>query len=405
MTTTPQHGDSEPLILVLGTAEWNAQIATNQHYVVRELSRMFDVQFVESLGLRRPKLDAKDLGRMAGRLRRSVGASEPAESSTRPVPARAKVISPIVVPVHRRSTRLTNRILLHRAVAEWRESTRPKILWAFTPVTYDLEQYADATIYHCVDILREFPGIDEVAVDAGERNLAERARFAIATSHAVADHLRGMGFPLVHTLPNVADVDVFASASRPSAQRRPAALFAGNLTPHKLDFELLRELTIALRGRGDMLLAGPVAAGGGGFDGELAELQRLGAQHLGVLTLDRLAQVTGEVSVGLIPYARNSYTTGVSPLKCYEYLAGGIHVVSTPIPEVVRAAANTHFIEVADSTPGFVRSVLATIAPPSDAAIHARGAYAQDFGWAGRGRLLRQFAAEVLGRPAESAGV
>jgi glycosyltransferase involved in cell wall biosynthesis len=260
-------------------------------------------------------------------------------------------------------------------------------------------------MYHCVDILREFPGIDAVAVDAGEANLATRASAAIATSHAVADHLRAAGFPDVRTLSNVADVDVFSAAARPAAQRRPAALFAGNLTPHKLDFDLLRALAVALQGRGELLLAGPVAAGGGGFDRELAELERLGARHLGVLTLDRLAEVTGECTVGLIPYARNSYTTGVSPLKCYEYLAGGVHVVSTGIPEVVRAAANTDFMDVADTTESFVDRVLRTIDPAPDAELRARSEYAQDFGWSRRGRLLRDTVAEIMEQSTENAGV
>ena len=391
------------MILVLGTAEWSAQIATNQHYVVRELARAFETHFVESLGLRRVRLDAKDLGRMARRLRNSIRAQ--AAAPYRPIPDGAKVISPVVVPLHRPATRLPNRILLHRAVAEWRRSTRPKILWTFTPVTYDLEQHADVTLYHCVDILRAFPGIDAVAVAAGEANLAARARVAIATSDAVAEHLGAVGFPEVRTLPNVADVGVFEAAARPAAQRRPAAIFAGNLSPHKLDFDLLRRLAGALRGRGELLLAGPVAAGGGEFDRELAELDRLGARHLGVLTLDRLAEVTGECTVGLIPYARNSYTAGVSPLKCYEYLAGGLNVVSTAIPDVVRAAQDTAFIDVADSAEGFIASVLATIDPAPDADIRARSDYARHFGWSRRGQLLRDIVAEVTGRPAENAGV
>lgn len=410
MTTIPPHGDSlvdapdsGPMVLILGTAEWSSQIATNQHYVVRELARAFDTHFVESLGLRRVRLDAKDLSRMARRLRNSVGGRTVA--TYRPIPDGAKVISPIIVPLHRRSTRLPNRILLHRAVAEWRRSTRPKILWTFTPVTYGLERYADATLYHCVDILRAFPGIDAVAVDAGETSLAAGARVAIATSDAVADHLADVGFPEIRTLPNVADVSLFTSAARPSAQRRPAAVFAGNLSPHKLDFPLLRTLAGALRGRGELLLAGPVAAGGGGFDRELAELEELGARHLGVLTLDRLAEVVGECTVGLIPYARNSYTTGVSPLKCYEYLAGGLNVVSTPIPDVVRAAAGTPFIEVAGSTEEFVGRVLATIAPASDAEIQARGESAERFGWSDRGDLLRNLVTELMGLPAENARV
>jgi len=394
----------EPIILVLGTAEWSSPIATNQHYVVRALAQAYETHFVESLGLRRPKLDAKDVGRMARRLRNSVGSGQ-AVASYREIPDNAKVISPIIVPVHRQATRIPNRVLLHRAVAEWRLSNRPRILWTFTPVTYGLENFADATLYHCVDILQEFPGIDGVAVSAGERNLSRRARTAIATSHAVADHLRGVGFGSVRTLPNVAEVGIFSAKSRPAAGRRPAALFAGNLTPHKLDFELLRTLAQALRGRGELLLAGPVAAGGGGFDAELAELQGLGAKHLGTLTLEQLAEVTGECSVGLIPYARNSYTTGVSPLKCYEYLAGGLNVVSTAIPEVIRAAAGTGFMHVADSTQNFVDQVLATINPAPDAQIAARTDYAQSFGWAQRGQLLRNIVAEFMGRPAENAGV
>jgi teichuronic acid biosynthesis glycosyltransferase TuaH len=56
-------------ILVLGTAEWNSPIATNQHYVVRELAAGAQVTFTESLGLRRPKIVRADRVRMGKRLR------------------------------------------------------------------------------------------------------------------------------------------------------------------------------------------------------------------------------------------------------------------------------------------------------------------------------------------------
>lgn len=409
MPTTPPHGAARPdappagpTILVLGTAEWSAPIATNQHYVVRELARAFDTHFVESLGLRRVRVDARDLGRMARRLRNSLWGR--AAAAHRPIPERAKVISPLVVPLHRRPTRLANRLLLERAVARWRRSPRPRVLWAFTPVTYDLERHADVTVYHCVDLLQAFPGVDSIAVAAGERSLAARARVAIATSDAVARHLDAVGFARVRTLPNVADVDVFSAAARPAARRRPAAIFAGNLSPHKLDVELLRALAAALRGRGELLLAGPLAAGGGGFDRELAELARLGATYLGVLTLDRLAEVVGGCTVGLIPYARNAYTAGVSPLKCYEYLAGGLSVVSTAIPDVARAAGDTGFIAVADSVDGFVTRVLDAIAPGTDADVRARGRHARDFGWPNRGHLLRDILRDEIRRGDTAAG-
>lgn len=417
MTTPPSPpdplsgaGSAAPTILVLGTAEWNAQIATNQHYVVRELARDSDTYFVESLGLRRVRLDSKDVTRIAKRLRHSL-AGHQTTAAYRPIPERATVISPLIVPIHQRPTRLPNRLLLQRAVAEWRRSPSPRILWTFTPVTYGLEQYADFTLYHCVDILQAFPGIDASAVSAGERNLAERADLTIGTSQAVTAHLTDVGFTEVLTLPNVAEIDVFSAASQPAAQRLPAALFAGNLSPHKLDFELLRALTTALQGHGELLLAGPIAAGGGGFDRELAHLEGLGARYLGVLTLDQLAAVAGTCSVGLIPYALNDYTAGVSPLKCYEYLSSGLNVVSTPIPDVVQAARATQHITAASSTGDFVGQVLATIRPGTDDVIEARVRYAGDFGWRSRGGLLRDIAhrmprrvAEVVARPAGETG-
>ncbi|MFY1691958.1 glycosyltransferase [Plantactinospora sp. WMMB782] len=384
-----------PTMLVLGTAEWSAQIATNQHYVVREFARDFETHFVESLGLRRVRLDARDLSRIARRVRNRVRGH--AGTTHRPVPERARIVSPLIVPVHRRPTRLVNRILLERAVTAWRNSPRPRGLWTFTPVTYGLERYADFTVYHCVDLLGTFPGVDAVAVAAGERRLAALARPAIATSEAVGAHLRTTGFPDVRVLPNVADVDVFAAAGRPAAQRRPAALFAGNLSPHKLDYPLLRALAEGLRGRGELLLAGPVAAGGGGFDTELAELVRLGARYLGVLGIDELAEVAGTATVGLVPYALNPYTTGVSPLKCYEYLSAGLSVVSTAVPDVVRAARGSDAIGVADSVDDFVARVLGALAPATDPEIAARVGHARDFGWRARGELLRGIAGQAAG--------
>src|SRR5262249_45568472 len=128
-TAEPAHRreSSPPDVLVLGTAEWDAPIATNQHYVTRELARAADVMFVESLGLRRPTLRRDDLTRMASRVRRAF-AGQPT-LARRPRPERTRVISPLVVPLHRAPTRPINRALLRRATSAWLTSTSPRILW------------------------------------------------------------------------------------------------------------------------------------------------------------------------------------------------------------------------------------------------------------------------------------
>jgi teichuronic acid biosynthesis glycosyltransferase TuaH len=300
-----------------------------------------------------------------------------------------------MVPLHRAPTRPLNRALLRRSVSEWLNTRGRRILWTFTPVTYGLDTEADLTIYHCVDLLSEFPGIDRVAIQRGEKELSSRVALAIATSQAVADHLTATGFPEVLLLTNVADTSVFEAVSLPSEKRRPAALFAGNLSPHKIDVDLLKALVSGLRGRGELLLAGPVAAGGGSYEQELKELESLGARYLGVLSLHELAKVAGQCTVGLVPYALNSYTQGVSPLKCYEYLASGLTVVSTQLPEVQRIAAQNPYVTAVERQ-DFTKSVLAEIDPASDSVRLARMVHAENGSWARRGELLRTLLAESL---------
>ncbi|MFI5891232.1 glycosyl transferase family 1 [Actinoplanes sp. NPDC051513] len=386
-------------VLILGTAEWDSAIATNQHYVTRELAAAADVTFVESLGLRRPTLRRADVARMAARGRRAFASAAPAAGSSAPGRARpdhTRIVSPIVVPVHRAPTRLLNRTLLRRSTAEWLESSRPRVLWTFTPVTYGLENAADVVIYHCVDLLAKFPGIDGVAVGRGERNLAARpGMVAIATSQAVHEHLVGTGFPRVELLQNVADVSVFAEGSRPAAERRPSVIFSGNLTTAKLDMPLLVSLAKALHGRGELLLAGPLAAGGGSFTAELQQLEELGARYLGLLTPKELAAAAGTCAVGLIPYAINDYTTGVSPLKCFEYLSSGLSVLSTPLPSV-RALAQTNPHVVAAEGADVLDHLSRMLAPVTDDVIADRVDSAGRHGWGERGQVLRDLLAAEL---------
>ncbi|WBB70641.1 glycosyl transferase family 1 [Micromonospora sp. WMMD812] len=389
--SVPEHtrlGEGPPAnVLMLGTAEWDSPIATNQHYVARELARTTNVTFVESLGLRRPTLRRDDVVRMASRVRRAMGDRE--TPAHRPRPAGAHIVSPLVLPVHRTPTRPLNRALLRRATGAWLTSQRPRVLWTFTPVTYGLEAAADVVIYHCVDLLATFPGVDGVAVARGERSLSSRTAVAIATSTAVQDHLVAAGFPRVELLPNVADVSVFAAASRPAAERRPAVLFSGNLTVHKLDLPLLESIAIALRGHGELLLAGPLAAGGGSFDAELRRLEKLGARHLGVLTPAQLAEVAGTCAVGLIPYAINDYTRGVSPLKCFEYLSSGLAVLSTGLPAVTELARTNPHVTAAEAG-DLVARLPELLGPVSDTVLGDRMASAAEHGWEGRGAVLRE---------------
>lgn len=392
--TTPEATARRAAILVLGTADWDQPIATNQHYVTRELLRVprFDVMFVESLALRRPQLTRRDLSRVLNRVRAALGPRRQNPQATyRDRPDRLTVLSPLVVPVHRGFLSLPNRILLRSRVKQWIEHDGPKVLWAYTPVTYGLEQIADSVVYHCVDLLGAFPGIDRVAIDRGERRLASVGARAAATSAVVKKHLEAQGFESVELWENVADTDVIATSS-PSESVRIAGrvIFSGNLSPKKVNYEIL----IALAQRGlHVSVAGPRAEGGGADSAQFDALLDAGVEYLGMLTLPELSHELARSTVGLVPYALNEYTHGVSPLKTYEYLAAGLSVVSTEIPGVRPDGIDVH---VAQGVSAFVERCIELSAQTTAADVRRRIASAAPMSWTARGAAIRTFVSEGL---------
>jgi teichuronic acid biosynthesis glycosyltransferase TuaH len=383
--TRPTRAPGRIQVLVLGTADWNQPIATNQHYAVRELCKdpLLEVTFVESMGLRRPEFRLRDLRRMGRRIFAIFGPRSPRDE-WRPRPEGLSVVSPLVIPWHLGPAAWVNQMLLRRRLRGWSQATQRKLLWVYTPVTYGLEVCADAVVYHCVDLLAEVEGIDTRVVEAGERRLADAGAVAIGTSRVVADHLQGCGFSEVHCWENVADTEVISSASPESARRVPGrVIFAGNLAPQKVDFDLMKSLS---RAGLDVVVAGPRAEGGGSDEVEFAELIEAGVTYLGMLKLEELAQELVQCTVGLIPYRLNDYTRGVSPLKTSEYLAAGLAVVASDLPGV-----DPHGLDVMRlGGPGeFVKAVRGLSPSLSSESIQRRVALALRHSWQARGDQLR----------------
>lgn len=381
-------------VLVLGTAEWNAPIATNQHYIVRELARdtHFDIHYMESMALRRPQVTRADLARIAGRVRRALAPTRGGESGglRRDVPDGVRITSTMVIPVHTGPARAVNRRLLYRQVADWLSHDGPRILLTYTPVTYGLERYADGAFYHCVDLLGTFPGIDPRLIDANEARLAAAGVVAIGTSRAVAEHLRRRGFGSPILWENVADVGVYEGASG-AADERSGAVFAGNLTTAKLDVTLLQSV---VDGGVDLALAGPLGEGTGPEEPLGRLMARQGVTYLGLLGPEDLASVCGRRAVGLVPYAVNEYTRGVSPLKVYEYLASGLPVVSTLLPGV-HADGEDVFVSDADEFVWRTRDLAAS--GVEQAEVDRRVGKARGHSWNGRGRQFRELFDKALG--------
>ena len=312
-------------LLCVSSADWDAPLWTNkQHLMLRLADRGVRVLYVDSLGLRRPILSATDTRRIVKRLLRW----RPHAVQVAPNLLRD---SPLVVPLHG-SPRIDalNKHLLRARIRRnlVAHRLRRPILWTYVPQAldlYDPERFG-ALVYHCVDRLGSYPGIDSDAFDRAERDLVSAADVVIASSRPLVKHLKSRGASDVVYWPNPADVESFSSvAINADDTGQPVAGFIGALDPNKIDEHLLAGVAERLpHWRFDLV-------------GEGALRTRLPANvHIrGHASRDNLPRVVTRFTAGIIPYAITPYTHGVFPMKVFEYLATGIPVVSTPLPSLL----------------------------------------------------------------------
>lgn len=117
---------------------------------------------------------------------------------------------------------------------------------------------------------------------------------------------------------------------------------------------------------------------------DLAAVKDLPNVHLlGQKPFSALPAYCRGIDVGIIPFRMNRLTMRANPLKLREYLAAGLPVVSTPMPEVARLGPSVHLAEGADD---FIRRIESALAEASrDKSARGRRALSmQGEGWEAR---------------------
>jgi glycosyltransferase involved in cell wall biosynthesis len=214
------------------------------------------------------------------------------------------------------------------------------IVWGFTYNFDRTEAYKSSvrTVYDWIDDLDVFPYNREFLERTHERALKE-ARLVVSVARRL--HKRAIDErPDALYLPNGVEYDRFAGQSikppndpdiDPSwTNGKRLAGYFGALAEW-FDYDLLDEVA-ALRPDWNFLLIGPM------HDNSLREhgrsmLKRSNVRWIGPREYKSLPGYLQLFDAAMIPFVINEITLATSPLKLYEYFAGGKPVISTPMPE------------------------------------------------------------------------
>jgi len=339
------------------------------------------VLYVENTGVRRPSIrDAVRLGERLKNWWRAPG-------GVNGTPQGPEILSPLLLPFpYARGAVAINERILVRAVRAWigRSNEGPLIVITFLPtplaraVIHRLKP--DLSVYYCADRLAE-TSAQAGKLRRSEPMLLTEAGLVLTTSHGLQKSAAAIA-KRVEYLPCGVRSAEFASARRSRVRRSsafdgltgPIIGFSGTLR-NEIDVALLTELA-GLAPDLNFVFVGPVAAGVTRLRAH-ANVRFLGAvPHADVVTY------TASFDAGILPYVLTGYTADVMPVKLKEYLAAGLPIVSTHLPEICRFADRyPGLISFASDAATFARILRHAAADKSSASVERRMAIARHYDW------------------------
>lgn len=305
----------------------------------------YTVLYVNSIGLRTPTLTARTLSRIISRLRSVF-------QGVTKVRDNVYVFTPLVIPFHKYFiiNRL-NRLLLVASIRIllWRMKLRDPELWVFLPNHAKLvgafgERIA---LYYCVDEHTLFDGVDSKAMSALEEELIKKVDLVVATARSLYES-KGRQAKCIVYLPHGVDVAHFRKALDPATaipddmrnMPHPVIGFFG-LIEEWIDLDIIAEAALK-HPEWSFVLLGKVVVDISRFR-DIKNLHFLGPQPFAMLPA-----YCKTFDCGILPFKITDMTIHVNPLKMREYLAAGLPVISTDLPEV---RLNSPIVRIArDST-------------------------------------------------------
>ncbi len=306
------------------------------------------------------------------------------------------VLNPLAIPAYgQASIREFNRGLLR-----WQVKRAMRRLGFSRPVNFIFNPPAaliagalgeDKLIYYCVDEHLAFTGVAADSLARMEERLCRMADLVIVTAERLYESKARFN---AHTrlIRHGVDFQHFCRALEQSTEipeeiaglPRPVIGFHG-LIADWVDVELLAHIAGNFS-EGSLALVGKTTT-------DVSRLERLPNVHLlGRKPYADLPAYCKGFDVALNPFRINELTLNSNPLKVREYLAAGLPVVSTPVPEVIRLK----HCRIADGPDEFAREIRQALDDPGPSL--ARSELMRAESWEAKVDELRSHFAESLAR-------
>ena len=313
--------------------DWIGDPLSKTH-LMRVLSKDNRILWINAIANRMPTTSSKDVSRIYKKLR---AFAEP----VREVEPNIFVLNPLAFPSYgNKSILKINQSFLAKQVkkAMRRLGFENVVNMVFNPAAGMIAGRLGESelIYYCVDEYTAFTGASRGLKEI-EDNLFRRADFVVVSAARLFDSKKHFN-PNTFVIRHGTDWRHFRTALDPNLQipadvadlPRPLVGFHGLLADW-VDYELIEKTAKRFRD-GSVVLIGKIAVDA---EQKVKILDNIPNIHfLGRKPYTELPAYCKAFDVALNPFAINELTLAANPLKVREYLAAGLPVVSTDIPEV-----------------------------------------------------------------------
>lgn len=313
--------------------DWTGDPLSKTH-LMRVLSRDNRILWINAIANRMPTTSTKDLSRIYKKLK---SFTEP----MREVEQNIFVMNPLAIPAYgsKAIVAFNQKFLIRQVKSAMRRLGMKNVInMVFNPAAGMIAGRLGETeqIYYCVDEYTAFTGVS-AGLKEIEENLFRQSDFVVVSAETLLESKKKFNektFLIRHGV----DFNHFRKSLDEATKipdeianlPRPIIGFHGLLADW-VDFELIKKIAEHFK-NGSVVLIGKIT-----FDAEkkVKILDSVSNIHfLGRKPYEELPNYCKGFDVALNPFVMNELTRNVNPLKVREYLAAGLQVVSTDIPEV-----------------------------------------------------------------------